>query len=56
MSKAEEYRQSAAECVRMAQHATNEADKLSLLQMAEIWRELANRLEEEDDGQNPPDR
>jgi hypothetical protein len=40
----------------MAQHATNERDKLLLLQMAEVWRELASGRKEKEQDQNRPDR
>lgn len=40
---ADQYRNYAAECVRVAQQ--NQNDKLVLLQMAETWRRLAERIE-----------
>jgi hypothetical protein len=45
MTRAEEYRQYAGECLRVAQGTTNSADKLIMLQMAQKWRELAEKAE-----------
>jgi hypothetical protein len=36
----------AARCVRLAQRTENPADKAMLLQMAETWRRLAERIEQ----------
>lgn len=47
MSLTEEYRGYAAECVRLAMVRENADDKALLLQMAEQWRELAERLKKE---------
>ena len=43
MSLADRYREFAAECVRAAQEASNPDDKVLLLEMAETWRQLAER-------------
>ena len=44
MTRGEEYRQYADECLRVAQGTTNSADKLIMLQMAQKW-ELAEKAE-----------
>jgi hypothetical protein len=44
MGKAEQYRRYAAECIRLAKHA-DPAEKETLLGMAEAWRRLAERAE-----------
>jgi hypothetical protein len=49
MSRAEEYRWYAAECVRVAQQTHNPRDKAMLLDMAEKWRSLADKA----DGEQP---
>jgi hypothetical protein len=49
MSLADRYRQFAAECVRAAQQAPNADDKVSLLEMAEAWRRLAERASKAED-------
>ena len=46
MSRADEYRDYAARCVRLAQKTENQADKAVLLQMAETWRRLAEKIEQ----------
>jgi hypothetical protein len=43
MSLADRYRQLAAECVRVAQETSNPDDKALLLEMAGVWRRLAER-------------
>jgi hypothetical protein len=45
MSRAEEYRRYAAECIRVAQETADPKDKALLLEMAEKWRELAKRVD-----------
>ena len=45
MTRAEEYRRYAAECVRVAQQTNQMENKALLLRMAEKWRELASRAE-----------
>jgi len=45
MNLIERYRCYAADCLKMAQSAANDADKALLLQMAETWRQLAERAE-----------
>jgi len=49
MARADEYRQYATECLRVAQHTNNPSDKAMMLEMAQKWRELAERSEREDD-------
>jgi hypothetical protein len=45
MKSFERYRRYAADCLKMAQSAANDGDKARLLQMAETWRQLAERAE-----------
>jgi hypothetical protein len=47
MTPGEEYRQYAAECVRVARQIQNPHDKALLLDMALRWRELAEKVESE---------
>jgi hypothetical protein len=42
------YRQFAEKCVRVAQQTSNPNDKALLLEMAEVWRRLADKAERED--------
>jgi len=44
MATAEEYRGYAAECLRLAQEAKTDEDRARLLQMAQAWRDLAERF------------
>ena len=48
MACAEEYRRYAAELIRIAQQTQNSNDKATLLEMAQRWRELAEKLEREE--------
>jgi hypothetical protein len=48
MACVEEYRQYAAELIRIAQHTQNSNDKATLLEMAQRWRELAEKIETEE--------
>src|SRR5260370_15446821 len=56
MSWAERYRGYAAECVRLAQHLPDPADKALLVEMAENWIRMAERaearVETDDAGEN----
>jgi hypothetical protein len=45
MAGVQDYRQYAAELIRIAQHTQNPNDKATLLEMAQRWRELAEKLE-----------
>jgi hypothetical protein len=45
MTLGEEYRQYAAECIRVAQKIQNPGDKAMLLDMAQKWRALAEKVE-----------
>jgi hypothetical protein len=49
MARADEYRRYAAECLRVAQKTNNPSDKAMMLEMAQKWRELAERSERESD-------
>ena len=48
MACVEEYRQYAADLIRIAQQTQNSNDKATLLEMAQRWRELAQKLETEE--------
>jgi hypothetical protein len=48
MASAKEYRQYAADLIRIAQHTPNSNDKATLLEMAQRWRELAEKVETEE--------
>jgi hypothetical protein len=45
MARADEYRRHAAECLRVAQRVSDPNDKALLIQMAQRWRELAEKIE-----------
>jgi hypothetical protein len=45
MTRAEIYRTYAAECLALAQKSQNPEDRARLLQMAQAWRQLAERHE-----------
>ena len=47
MTRAEEYRLYAAECLRVAQQIQNPNDKTMLLDMAQKWQALAAKAESE---------
>jgi hypothetical protein len=49
MTSAEQFRDYAADCVRVAQQLDNPIDRATLLQMAKVWRDLAVIAEK-----NPP--
>lgn len=44
MTSAEDFLRHAAECVALAQQMSDPADKAHMLQMAQAWRELADKL------------
>ena len=44
MSSVEDYRGYAVECLRLAQNAADFGDKARLLQMAQAWQDLAEKL------------
>src|SRR5207247_1342892 len=46
MSRAEDYRRYAGECVRVAQAISDPHEKARLLEMAQKWRDLSNKAEE----------
>jgi hypothetical protein len=48
LSLADTYRNYAAECLRLAQSAANDEDRARLVNMAQAWRELADKLEQSD--------
>jgi hypothetical protein len=43
MASDDRYRQFAEKCVRVAQQTSNPNDKALLLEMAEVWRRLAEK-------------
>jgi hypothetical protein len=45
MNLIERYRRYAIDCLKLAQSATSDDQKSQLLQMAETWRQLAERAE-----------
>jgi hypothetical protein len=49
MARADEYRRYAAECVRVAQTTSNPNDKQMMLDMAQKWRELAEKAERQNE-------
>ena len=49
LSLSDTYREYAAECLRLAQSATNGEDRARLLSMAQAWRELADKLDHASD-------
>jgi hypothetical protein len=53
MARANEYRNYAAECVRLAQQACNQNDKALLLEMAENWRDRAAQIELKEQKSSP---
>jgi hypothetical protein len=59
MSTADEYRQKAEECYRLANEAKTEADRLALLDLARTWLDAAARQDDADLAArqwNPPDK
>ena len=51
MSLADRYRTFAAECERVAQQAQDPKDRALLMEMAEMWRRLADRSRPSGDGE-----
>jgi hypothetical protein len=49
MRRAEECRRYAVECVRLAHRSSSPGDKAALFEMAQKWRELAERAEHNGD-------
>ena len=45
MPSAEEYRQYAAQCLALAQHVSDPDARAHLLEMAQAWRELADKAQ-----------
>ena len=45
MSSDDDYHRYAAECLALAQRTTDPNDKARLLQMAQAWRDLAQKRE-----------
>ena len=44
MTSADDYRRYATECLRLARAASDPDDKVRLLQMAQAWRDLADKI------------
>ena len=53
MDRVERYRGHAAECVRLAQQSSNQADKKLLLEMANLWIELAEQAGKKKSSDDP---
>jgi hypothetical protein len=51
MPDAEDYLGYAAECIGLAQRTSDPEAKARLTQMAQAWRELADRVQSESDGE-----
>jgi hypothetical protein len=45
MTRAQEYRTYAEECMRIAQQTSNPDNRISLIEMAQRWSELAEKAE-----------
>ena len=45
MATADEYRAFAAKCLAVAQGISDQDDKARLIEMAQAWRDLADKLE-----------
>jgi hypothetical protein len=45
MTSADDFRRYAAECVALAQRMSDPADKAHMLQIAQAWRDLADKLD-----------
>jgi hypothetical protein len=56
VTRREQYRQYAAECVRLALQPINDDRKALLLEMAERWRQLAEHVEQDEEGASPAPR
>lgn len=56
MTTADECRQYAVECLRLAQLAKDPDDKARLLQMAQAWRDMAEKLAANATPPSKPDR
>jgi hypothetical protein len=48
MRRADQYRHYAAECMRLACRAKTDNEKRLLLQMAESWRKMADRAQQQE--------
>jgi hypothetical protein len=48
LSTADEYRERAVECLRLARATKDEASKIVLLEMAQVWIKLALKLRGEE--------
>jgi len=45
MATADEYRAFAAKCLALAQSVSDQDDKARLIEMAQAWRDLGDKLE-----------
>jgi hypothetical protein len=45
MTSSQDYRRLAAECIALAEKATDPSDRVHLLHMAQAWRNLADKQE-----------
>jgi hypothetical protein len=56
MAVEDDYRHYAAECMALAQTASDPNDKARLVQMAQAWRELAEKRERREPEKNATDK
>jgi hypothetical protein len=54
MTRGDDYRRYAAECLALAQRRKNADDKTRLLEMAALWLRMAESVEKHDDKDVPP--
>jgi hypothetical protein len=54
MASVDDYQRYAEQCVALALKSTNPADKARLLQMAQAWRDLAEKLDTGDRTEDQP--
>ena len=52
MASPEDYRGFAAKCLELAQNASDPDDKARLIEMAQAWRALADKIESSLPGNN----
>jgi len=54
MASVDDYLQYAEQCVALASKSSNPADKARPLQMAQAWRDLSDKRDNEDQRKNQP--
>jgi hypothetical protein len=55
MASVDDYQRYAEQCLALALKSTNPADKARLLQMAQAWRDLAEKRDTGDLTKDPPE-